>query len=80
MGIVSMVYSQSDILQKEVYLFDRLDSEKRDTMAHVNAVCFVRPTEENFQHLGKELRNPKYGEYHLCKPCSERALFVCVFD
>ena len=66
MGIVSMVYSQSEILQKEVYLFDRLDNATRDTMTHVNAVAFLRPTEENFQLLGKELRSPKYGEYHLC--------------
>lgn len=29
-GIVSMVYSQSQILQKEVYLFDRIDAKNRE--------------------------------------------------
>jgi len=65
MGIVSMVYSQSEILQKEVYLFERLDQPDRDTMVHVNAVVFVRPTDENIQLLQKELHEPNYGEYHI---------------
>jgi len=42
-----------------------LDGESRELMAHLKAVCFVRPTAENFQLLAKELRKPKYGEYHL---------------
>eukprot|EP01087_Luapelamoeba_hula_P003470 TRINITY_DN13278_c0_g1_i1.p1 TRINITY_DN13278_c0_g1~~TRINITY_DN13278_c0_g1_i1.p1 ORF type:complete len:564 (+),score=111.57 TRINITY_DN13278_c0_g1_i1:78-1769(+) len=64
-GIVSMVYSQSAVLQKEVYLFERLDSENRELMAHLRAVCFLRPTADNCQLLDKELRKPKYGEYHI---------------
>jgi len=64
-GIVSLVYSQSQILQKEVYLFERLDSEGRELMAHLKAIVFVRPTPENCQLLDQELRKPKYGEYHL---------------
>jgi len=64
-GIVSMVYSQSQILQKEVYLFERLDIKNRELMAHLKAVCFLRPTQENLGHLEAELRDPKYGEYHI---------------
>ena len=63
---MSLVYSQSQILQKEVYLFERLDSEGRELMAHLKAIVFVRPTPENCQLLDQELRKPKYGEYHLC--------------
>ena len=43
-GIVSMVYSQSEILQKEVYLFERIDVPSRETMKHLKAVTFLRPT------------------------------------
>lgn len=43
-GIVSMVYTQSEILQKEVYLFERIDSANREIMKHLKAICFLRPT------------------------------------
>lgn len=43
-GIVSMVYTQSEILQKEVYLFERIDSPNREIMKHLKAICFLRPT------------------------------------
>jgi len=65
MGIVSIVFSQSQILQKEVYLFERLDVKAREKMAHLKAVCFIRPTMNNIKDLCAELRDPKYGEYHL---------------
>lgn len=39
-----MVYTQSEILQKEVYLFERIDSQNRDNMKHLKAICFLRPT------------------------------------
>jgi len=64
-GIVSMVFSQSQILQKEVYLFEKIDQKNRELMAHLKAICFLRPTIENFQLLQAELKDPKYGEYHL---------------
>lgn len=64
-GIVSMVYSQSEVLQEEVYLFERLDTPNRETMAHLKALCFLRPTLENINLLKKELRKPKYGEYYI---------------
>ncbi len=35
-------------------------------MAHLKAVCFIRPTAENLALLKKELRKPKYGEYYIC--------------
>ena len=43
-SIVSMVYSQSEILQKEVYLFELLSNSSRESMKHLNAICFLRPT------------------------------------
>ena len=39
-----MVYSQSEILQKEVYLIERVDVPNREPMAHLKCVAFLRPT------------------------------------
>lgn len=61
-----MVYTQSQILQKEVFLFEKIDTPNREVMGHLKAVCFLRPTIENIHALIAELREPKYGEYHLC--------------
>lgn len=64
-GIVSMVYAQSEILQKEVFLFERIDSDGRETMKHLKAICFLRPTSKNVEYIKKELKIPKYGMYYL---------------
>ncbi|EFA76343.1 Sec1-like family protein [Heterostelium album PN500] len=64
-GMVSMVYSQSEILQKEVFLFEKIDSNSREKMPHMKAVYFVRPTQANVNMIADELRNPKYSDYHL---------------
>lgn len=66
-GIISMVFSQSEILNHEVFLVERIDgaSSEHERMRHLNAVCFLRPTNQNFLHLSKELKSPKYNEYHL---------------
>ncbi|XP_066233468.1 vacuolar protein sorting-associated protein 45 isoform X2 [Saccopteryx leptura] len=64
-GIVSMVYTQSEILQKEVYLFERIDSPNREIMKHLKAICFLRPTKENVDYLIQELRRPKYSIYFI---------------
>lgn len=62
-SIVSMVYSQSEILQKEVYLFEKISNAGRESMKHLNAICFLRPTQENIELLSDELKAPKYNAY-----------------
>lgn len=64
-SIVSMVYTQSEILQKEVYLFERIDSAHRESMKHLKAICFLRPTKENVALLIQELQRPKYTTYFI---------------
>jgi len=68
-GIISMVFSQSDILRHEVYLTENIDAEgffeQEEKMRHMNAVCFLRPTNKNFLKLSQELKNPKYNEYYI---------------
>ncbi|KAG1674112.1 Vacuolar protein sorting-associated protein 45 [Nymphon striatum] len=65
MSIVSMVFAQSEILQKEVYLFERIDSQNRQVMKHLKCITFLRPTKENVELLSNELRFPKYGQYYI---------------
>ncbi|NXE69343.1 VPS45 protein, partial [Calcarius ornatus] len=62
-----VVYTQSEILQREVYLFERLDSPNREPMKHLKAICFLRPTKENVDLLVQELRRPKYSVYFICE-------------
>mmetsp|Transcript_14570 Transcript_14570/g.27582 ORF Transcript_14570/g.27582 Transcript_14570/m.27582 type:complete len:253 (-) Transcript_14570:134-892(-) len=64
-GIISMVFSQSDILSHEVFLVERLDADQHEKMRHLKAICFLRPTNQNFLALSKELKSPKYNEYHI---------------
>lgn len=64
--IVSMVYAQSEILQKEVYLFERIDTGAlREQMKHLKCIAFLRPTKENVELLSQELKSPKYGLYYI---------------
>lgn len=64
-SIVSTATTQSALLSHEVYLTDRIDSQRREKMRHLRCLCFVRPSPESIQSLIEELREPKYGEYHI---------------
>nr|GMC69631.1 vacuolar protein sorting-associated protein 45 homolog [Ipomoea batatas] len=66
-SIVSVVYSQSDLLKKEVFLVELLDSTSmsKEPMSHLKAVYFLRPTSENIQQMRRQLAKPRFGEYHL---------------
>ncbi|RYH19732.1 Sec1 family protein [archaeon] len=62
--VVSMVYSQTQVLEKEVYLIELL-GVRHESMSHLKAAVFVQPTEANYDLLVRELAEPKYKEYHL---------------
>ncbi|WCJ43420.1 vacuolar protein sorting 45 [Euphorbia peplus] len=66
-SVVSIVYSQSELLQKEVFLVELVDSisMSKESMSHLKAVYFLRPISENIQHLRRQLATPRFGEYHL---------------
>ncbi|KAK2070141.1 hypothetical protein P8C59_004665 [Phyllachora maydis] len=63
--IVSTATTQSSLLNHEVYLIDRLDNADREKMRHLRCLVFVRPHPDSIGLLIDELREPKYGEYHL---------------
>ncbi|TPX57222.1 hypothetical protein PhCBS80983_g03998 [Powellomyces hirtus] len=58
-SIISMVMTQTQLLQREVYLIDRVDNTQREKMRHLKCICFVRPTGESVQALVEELRDPR---------------------
>lgn len=66
-SIVSVVYSQSELLQKEVFLVELVDSisKSSEPMSHLKAIYFLRPTSENIQYMRRQLASPRFGEYHL---------------
>ncbi len=73
-GMVSMVLSQSQILEQEVFLVEvaeklsesEFGNEKAvQSMRHLKAVSFLRPTAINFLFLTKELKFPRYSGYHM---------------
>ncbi|VDP04672.1 unnamed protein product [Soboliphyme baturini] len=63
-SIISCVYAQSEIMQKETYLFERIDSGiLREPIRHLKCIAFLRPTSENVALLAQEFRSPRYGQY-----------------
>ncbi|KAL1561169.1 vacuolar protein sorting-associated protein 45 [Salvia divinorum] len=66
-SVVSVVYSQSELLQKEVFLVELVDSisMSKEPMMHLKAVYFLRPTSENVVLVRRQLNHPRFGEYHL---------------
>ncbi|CCH46610.1 Syntaxin-binding protein 2 [Wickerhamomyces ciferrii] len=63
--IISLNSTQSELLQHEIYLINRIDNFNRDKMRHLKCICFLEPTEESINNLLEELRNPKYSSYEL---------------
>lgn len=62
--IASMVYSQTQILEQDVYLVEKL-GVKHEMMNHMKAVVLIQPNEANLDILLKELNEPKFVEYHI---------------
>lgn len=62
--IVSMVYTQTQILDQEVYLVEQLGKE-HESMGHLKAAVYIQPTDANIDLLIKECRKPQFSEYHV---------------
>lgn len=77
--IISQASTQSDLLTHQVYLTDRIDNVRRERMPHLKCICFLEPNEDSLEAVRRELAEPKYGEYYLCKSLmlSVTACFGC---
>lgn len=47
--ILSMVYSRTQILQKEVYFIETLDNLPNEKLLHLKAILFVRCSDTNIK-------------------------------
>lgn len=64
--IVSMVYSQTQILEQEIYLVKDINTPpNKDDVHHMKATVFVQPTKANIKLLEEELARGSYSEYHI---------------
>jgi hypothetical protein len=64
-SVVSLSATQSELLQHDIYLINRIDNQNRDKMRHLKSICYLKPCEESVNALLDELRNPKYSSYEL---------------
>jgi hypothetical protein len=63
--MVSMVTSMHDILSKQVFLVENLESPQPESVGHMKAIIIARPTKESLARLAEHLKSPKFVEYHL---------------
>ena len=71
-GIISLIISQSQILKKNVYLIETMEKQSSEKLLHLNAMFFVRPTEENVSQIIEQIKsldNRRFNEYNLCNCC-----------
>lgn len=65
-SIISMCYSQSQLLQNDIVLIELIDNYSfLSTMKHLNCVIYIRPCKNSIRHLVNELRSPHFGRYSL---------------
>ncbi|OLY78964.1 Vacuolar protein sorting-associated protein 45 [Smittium mucronatum] len=64
-SIVSVAYTQTQLLSKEVYLVDKIGNQNRERIKHLNCIIFVRPTETSITSIVQELMSPKYANYYI---------------
>lgn len=68
-----MAYSQTEMLEKEVYLFERIDRlQLCEPMRYLKCIVFLRPTNDNIKLLLQEMKRPKFGQYFVCKLICKR--------
>lgn len=70
-GVISSGYSRSEMLLREVYLFERIDTifETSERLNHMKCIVILRPTKDNIELLTRELNRPHYRTYHLYFTC-----------
>ena len=77
--MISLVYSRTAILQKEVFLIGTIDQIPEEKLTHLKAIFFCRCTDKNIKLIGQELQNPKFSLYNICKyfPYSDIYFLYC---
>lgn len=64
--IISMCYTQSNLLQQDVILVEMLENlHNLHTMKHLNCIVYIKPVKESIVFLMNELRSPHFNNYQL---------------
>ncbi|ABN65738.2 vacuolar protein sorting associated protein [Scheffersomyces stipitis CBS 6054] len=64
--IISMCYTQSQLLQNDIILIELIENQSTlNVMKHLNCIVYIKPTRESIQSLIKELNNPHFSKYQL---------------
>ncbi|KAL3128241.1 putative vacuolar protein-sorting protein VPS45 [Cryptosporidium hominis] len=62
---ISLVFSQSELLKREVFLTELIDVTNRSNLPHFSGIYFIRPNKENISILCNELKKPLFKEYYV---------------
>ena len=73
---MSIAYSKTQILQKEVFYIETIDKIQPEKLTHLKAIFCLRATDENVAKICAELEDPKFSHYHLCKAFLPVRLFL----
>lgn len=66
MPIISMSFSQSQLLQQDVILIEMLENvHELSTMKHLNCVVYIKPHRTSISKLCSELSSPHYSHYQV---------------
>jgi vacuolar protein sorting-associated protein 45 len=63
--IISVAYSQSELLERGVFLVDQLSNPQRKKMPTMRCIIFVRPANQTLSLVRDELKAARYNGYHL---------------
>lgn len=66
-GVISSGYTKSEMLLREVFLFEQIDTifESIERLNHVKCIVILRPTKDNIERLCRELGRPHYRTYNV---------------
>ena len=64
--IISMCYTQSQLLANDIILIELVDNYHQLTsMKHLDCIVYIKPCLESVNFICQELRNPHFREYRL---------------
>ncbi len=61
-------------MKKNVYLIETMEKYSDEKLLHLSAIYFIRPTDDNMNKLIKEIKDPRFREYNICKHNDKYAL------
>lgn len=65
-SVVSMCYTQTQLLQQEILLIELLENQDQlSYMKHMDCIVYIKPTQASVTSLMRELRNPHFNKYRL---------------